>query len=164
MYNMFKGVKGKLPGSNNSPGNIADTLSKAKDNQERLKNEPKKNEDLYEEVFQKGMLDLQLLISENGFTQERFQSCLKNLLKAAQLKETELSPYYYLSFILNICGEKEDAIKYFELVHSVDPDFEGLDALYQEIYGIYEAEEDEDPSTDEEADEVYRFIDELKFA
>ncbi|MFN8671818.1 MAG: hypothetical protein U0457_06985 [Candidatus Sericytochromatia bacterium] len=163
MNNMYKGFNGKPLVKNNSLSNVANAQLSAKNSQAKLKAEQNIPE-TYESVFQKAMGDLNSLLSESTLSEEKFQSCIENLVKASKLNEEELSPYYYLSFILNMCGEKEEAIKYFEIVQAVDPNFDGLESLYEEIYDVYIAEEGEEPSPDEEADEIYNIIGDLKLA
>lgn len=160
MFNVFKGIKGKAVASNNPLGDIAGDIERAKVNKANKDEENGKNESLYAKVFQNGVMALQELITENGYTKEKFDKCLDNLLKATQLKSTEPAPYYYLAFILNICGEKEEAIKYFDLVNYIDPDFDGLEALHQEIYDL----DEEEPTPEEEVDALFDVLDNLKFA
>jgi len=165
MFGMFK-AKGK----GDSPlGNISKDIEQAKINKEKAREKAEetklKNKSLYAEALKNGANALQEIFL-NGYSQEKFNYCLDNLLAATNYNSVEPTPYYLLSLILSIAGEKEEAIKYFEVVNYIDPQFPGLEKLHAQIHGLSDPDDDSlllvdnnqldpDPSVEEELAEVY---------
>ncbi|MBC7474798.1 MAG: hypothetical protein H7263_10945 [Candidatus Sericytochromatia bacterium] len=165
MFNVFKAKKNET--ANNPLSSLSDDIEKAKARKVNEKQENETNEVLFAESFKIAVDTLQQLLSENGYSKEKFDLCLQNLLKATELKSTEPSPYYYLSLILSIVGKKEEAMEYFDIVNYIDPEFDGLDLLYQQIQNLESEESDEpefDPLPQVEADALDSILGNLSFA
>jgi hypothetical protein len=97
---------------------------KAEDNKEKLAGnyDDEYNQGLnYLKEFGKAQ-DIEILT----LATEKFFNCLK-------FKRTSVEPYFYISYISFISGEKELAIKYFEFAEEVDINYPHLDGLCELI-------------------------------
>lgn len=162
MFNIFKGNNAKKV-ANNPLASLSEDIQKAKAKKENVKEEHEKNEQVFYESFNNGIKLLHELLKPNGYSKEKFDLCLDNLLKASQMKPTEPASYYYLSFILSILGKKEEAMDYFDIVNYIDPNYDGLSELYSQINQL-EDETEFDPLPEVESEEIHSFINELVFS
>jgi hypothetical protein len=86
----------------------------------------------YDQIFNEAYKALTNFISDTE-DQDNFLKSLENFNLCQRLKPSQPEPYFYLSYIFHICGETQLAINYLNAIKFINPDYEGLQALEDEI-------------------------------
>lgn len=134
MFNL-KSLKPKFAnnfGQTPSMSSMADNLSIAKAKVE-LTGEKSNND--FDKIINNALVSLRAFISSKTPDKKTLEETTRYLVEASKLKPSRPESYFYLSYIFNILGEVDTALKYFKTVALINPDFEGLDLLREDITG-----------------------------
>jgi tetratricopeptide (TPR) repeat protein len=95
----------------------------------------KRDEDL-KQVYREGLQYFRTFVVSNGDDKNSLKQAVAKLNEAISIKKHNAGPYFYLSYIFYICGEKSKAIKYMKIVKLIEPEYEGLSKLEKKLLGI----------------------------
>ena len=128
MFNLtFKETNLKTKDSNSFINAINQAKKQAEQNYEKLADD-------YDFIMAKAITSLQKL--SKTFTKENFENSLENLEQAQKMKQNKVEPYFYLAWLFLFADEITFATKYMNVVNTINPNFDGLDILKEEISTI----------------------------
>jgi hypothetical protein len=133
MFGMFKNKKAdsvKALSENSFLGALSKDLHEAKEKADVISEE---SNDEYEAIFSDALLSINNFIASEGSDEESFRKATKSLIKASEMKPSKPESYYYLSCLFHILGENEMAMRYLKATEFIDPDFDGIIELKEDI-------------------------------
>ncbi|MFN8670795.1 MAG: hypothetical protein U0457_01775 [Candidatus Sericytochromatia bacterium] len=133
MFGLNKFIK-KVTTQNDSLNGLSNNLNEAKEKTEA--NLEASNEH-YEEVFNEAFEYLKKFLLSEGKDKLMLKKATDGLVKATELKAGKAEPYYYLACLFHIFGENETATKYLKTVEFINPEFDGIEELKNDITNSY---------------------------
>lgn len=92
-----------------------------------------KNDIKYKIIFEEGFYLLQRF-SEKTEPQPQFlKLAAEKFFDAIEIKKNQAEPYFYLSYIFNYFGKKDQALNYLKVATNINPNIEGKDLIIKQI-------------------------------
>jgi hypothetical protein len=95
----------------------------------------KRDEDL-NQVYRDGLQHFRTFVLSDGNDKNSLSQAIAKFKEALFIKKHNAGPYFYLSYIFYLCGDKSKAIKYLKIVKLIEPEFKGLNKLEKRILGL----------------------------
>lgn len=103
----------------------------------KIKESKKETLDNHSEKFDllisKALASLEEFASSPCFDYDNLADALNYLLEAIEIKRSKVQPYFYLAYIFYMFNDLTRAVNYLLVATSIDPNFEGLKKLRENI-------------------------------
>lgn len=136
---MFNNLKKSLLGLKSTPvkvvasSNFLDVMTQINKAKEVVEVK-EENKDLnFKNLLLEATSLLKHFCNTNYFDSNTFNEISDILLEAIKLKPSEADPYYYLAWLFNYIQDNATAIKYLKIVAAINPKYDGLEELRQQI-------------------------------
>lgn len=136
LKSLFNNKDGSKSNADNPLGALSQNLNEAKEKAEKL-NEVSNDE--FEELLNESVQAFKDFVLSEDNNEKLFNKTKNGFVKATELKPSRPEAYYYLACLFHIFSENETAMKYLKVVELIDPDYDGIEELKEDITRNYSA-------------------------
>lgn len=130
----FKSLFSNKDGAKNvddSPlGALSQNLNEAKEKADKL---TEISNDNFDDILEQAIQSFKDFVLSEDNNASFFDKAKDGLVKASELKPSKPEPYYYLACLFHIFGENETAMKYLKVVELIEPEYDGIEELKEDI-------------------------------
>lgn len=136
---MFNNLKKSLLGLKSTPvkvvasSNFLDAMNQINKAKEVVEVKEENKDSKFKNLLLEATSLLKHFCSINYFDSNLFKEIVDILFEAVTLKPSEADTYYYLAWLFNYIQDNATAIKYLKIVAAINPKYDGLEELRQQI-------------------------------
>ncbi len=98
-----------------------------------IQNKEDKNDIKYKITFEQGFYLLQKFSEKTEPDPQFLKLAAEKFFDSIEIKKNQAEPYFYLSYIFNYFGKKEQALNYLKVATNINPNIEGKDLIIKQI-------------------------------